>query len=123
MNTILLIEDNLDALDDLSEYLKIEGFKILAADTGKKGIELTNEFIPDLIICDVIMREMIGYTTYQELLKASEKHNIPLILSSTKINHSNNYSRAMVETKPYPTVKPVEIDYLITMAKKCLSHK
>ncbi|MGZ8510504.1 MAG: hypothetical protein ACXWV6_03370 [Chitinophagaceae bacterium] len=38
----------------MTEYLEIKGYRILAADNGKKGIELAAEFIPDLIICDVL---------------------------------------------------------------------
>ena len=51
METILLIEDNNSILENLTEYLELESYKILVADNGKKGVELTMEFIPDLIIC------------------------------------------------------------------------
>ena len=52
MATILLIEDTLPILENLTEYFEMEGYKILVADNGKKGIELAREHMPDLIICD-----------------------------------------------------------------------
>jgi DNA-binding response OmpR family regulator len=50
MATILLIEDNLSILENLSEYFEMEGYKILIADNGKNGIELARDHIPELII-------------------------------------------------------------------------
>ena len=53
METILLIEDNKNILENLGEYLEMEGYEILMANNGKKGMELAREFLPDLIVCDV----------------------------------------------------------------------
>ena len=61
MKTILLIEDNTPILENLTEFLEMEGYKIITANNGKKGIELAKANIPDLIICDVLMYEMNGH--------------------------------------------------------------
>ncbi|MCB0519062.1 MAG: response regulator, partial [Saprospiraceae bacterium] len=45
MKTILLIEDNNDILENLTEYLELEGYKILITNNGKKGVELAIEFM------------------------------------------------------------------------------
>ena len=47
MKTILLIEDTSDILENLSEYLEMEGYATIVANNGKKGIELAKEFIPE----------------------------------------------------------------------------
>jgi PleD family two-component response regulator len=46
MKTILLIEDTSDILENLTEYLEMEGYSVLVANNGKKGIELAVEFTP-----------------------------------------------------------------------------
>ena len=46
MDTILVIEDNEDILENLTEFLEMEGYKILGANNGKKGIELAGNLYP-----------------------------------------------------------------------------
>ena len=81
--TILLIEDNADILDNLTEFLEMEGYKVLAADNGKKGLALASEFIPDLIICDVLMHQMDGYEVLRVLLNTNNIYEILNTSSST----------------------------------------
>ena len=54
MKTILLIESNLDILENLTEAFEMEGYKILVANDGSKGVELAREFIPDLIVSEIL---------------------------------------------------------------------
>jgi CheY-like chemotaxis protein len=82
MKTILLIEDNFQILENFTEYLEIEGYKILGASNGKIGVELAIEFLPDLIICDVLMPGMDGYEVLYLLLATSKTHKIPFIFST-----------------------------------------
>lgn len=46
MATILLIEDNIPILENLTEYFEMEGYKILIADNEKKGIDLPENIFP-----------------------------------------------------------------------------
>src|SRR5664279_5749510 len=83
MDTILVIEDNEDILENLTEFLEMEGYNILGANNGKRGIELAREFIPDLIVCDVLMREMNGHEVLQRLLDSHVTVGIPFIFSTS----------------------------------------
>jgi CheY-like chemotaxis protein len=71
METILLIEDNNEILENFTELLEIEGYKVLAASNGKKGVELARQFIPDIIICDVLMPLMDGHEVLHLLMETS----------------------------------------------------
>ena len=82
MKTILLIEDNLEILENLKEFLELEGFKTLATTNGKKGISLAMEFIPDLIICDVLMPEMNGLDAIEKILAIHP--NTSIVINSIK---------------------------------------
>src|ERR1700758_1094079 len=84
MKTILIIEDNKEILENLTEYLELEGYKTIVAGNGKKGVELAGEFIPDLIICDVMMPDMDGYEVLQMLSRNPETAGVPFIFLTAK---------------------------------------
>ncbi|MEI6021212.1 MAG: response regulator, partial [Bacteroidota bacterium] len=52
MKTILLIEDNVEILDNLKEYMELAGYPILTASSGEEGLEMALKYHPDLIVCD-----------------------------------------------------------------------
>lgn len=66
---ILLVDDEQDILEFLSYNLKKEGFKVYTAENGKKAIEMAKKKIPHLIILDVMMPEMDGMETCEEIKK------------------------------------------------------
>lgn len=57
---ILLVDDEPDILEMLKYNLQKEDYKILTADNGKEAIEKAKDFIPDLILLDIMMPEMDG---------------------------------------------------------------
>ena len=61
----------------------LEGYKILIADNGKKGIELAKKHIPDLIICDTKMPVMDGYEVLHLILGLAKTYKIPFIFSTS----------------------------------------
>ena len=82
MKTILLIEDNYNILENLIEYLEMEGFKIFSTNDGKRGIELARLIIPDLIICDTPKPGIDGYEVLRLLLDTADTYEIPFIFCS-----------------------------------------
>ena len=116
MDTILLIEDNKNILENLTEYLELEGYRILVANNGKKGIELAREFIPDLIICDVMMPEMDGHEVLHLLLDTVKTNEIPFIFSTSMSEKIERAQALKLGADDY-IVKPFEMDALLKMAK------
>lgn len=119
MKTILLIEDTFAILDNLTEYLEMEGYKILGANNGKRGIELAKEFIPDLIVCDVIMREMDGHEVLRLLLDTAITSSIPFIFSTSMSEKVNRIEALSLGAADY-IVKPFELEDLLKMVKNCM---
>ena len=119
MKTILLIEDNTDILENLTEYLEMEGYIILVTNNGKKGIELAREFIPDLIICDVLMPEMDGYEVLRLLLGTGKTSEIPFIFS-TSMSGKIDKDEALKLGADYYITKPFELETLLKVAKECI---
>jgi two-component system alkaline phosphatase synthesis response regulator PhoP len=64
---ILLVDDEPDIIDLISYNLEKEGYDIKSADNGRDAIQIAKDFIPDLILLDVMMPEMDGIETCVEL--------------------------------------------------------
>lgn len=116
MKTILLIEDNAEMLENLSEYLEMEGYKVLMANTGMKGVHLAKKFKPDLIICDVLMPGMNGYEVLQTVLNIPTTAKIPFIFS-TSMSEITDKAEAMKQGADDYIVKPFEPETLLKMIK------
>jgi DNA-binding response OmpR family regulator len=116
MKTILVIEDNEDILENLTEYFEMEGYKILGSNSGKRGVELARKFMPDLIICDVLMHEMGGYEVLRLLLNSSKTSEIPFIFSTSQSEKVDRTEALRLGADDYIT-KPFEMEVLLRMAK------
>jgi len=80
MKTILIIDDNEAICETLGIFFKQEGFNVLTAGDGNKGLALLNDNPVDLVITDMIMPEKDGIETLLELKRLSSK--IPIIAIS-----------------------------------------
>lgn len=116
METILLIEDDKDILENIIEFLEMEGYKIYFANNGKRGVELARKLLPDLIICDVLMREMDGYEVLRLLINSSITYRIPFIFS-TSMSEKVERSEALNLGADDYIIKPFELDNLLNIVK------
>ncbi|HPG99951.1 MAG TPA: response regulator transcription factor [Tenuifilaceae bacterium] len=64
---ILIVDDEPDIIEFLSYNLTKEGYEVDTATNGRRAIEKATEFSPDLILLDVMMPDMDGIETCQEL--------------------------------------------------------
>lgn len=84
MKTVLLIEDNNDIRENMSEILELANYKVLTAPDGKQGVALAIEHVPDIIICDIMMPVLDGYGVIHMLQKNEATCNIPFIFLTAK---------------------------------------
>lgn len=119
MKTILLIDDTTEILENFTEYLEMEGYKVLASNNGKKGIDLAIQFIPDLIICDVLMPEMDGHQVLGLLLNTAKIFEIPFIFS-TSLSEKIDKGEALQMGADDYIIKPFEPETLLVMVKSLL---
>lgn len=87
MNSILIIEDDEILRENTAELLELSGYTVKTAPNGKKGIELAMRYLPDLIICDIMMPEMDGYEVLSALTENENTQFIPFIFLSAKTKH------------------------------------
>ncbi|HZV68924.1 MAG TPA: response regulator [Saprospiraceae bacterium] len=84
MKKILLIEDNQDIRENTSEILVLANYEVQVAENGKKGVEAAIEFLPDLIICDIMMPELDGYGVLHAIQRNDKIKNTPFIFLTAK---------------------------------------
>jgi signal transduction histidine kinase len=113
MSKILVIEDEQVVRKNILELLDAEGFEVVEADNGQVGVQLAQQCIPDLIICDVMMPELDGYGVLQTLRQLPETATIPLILLTAK-SEREDFRRGMTLgaddylTKPFTRTELLE---------------
>src|SRR3954470_5351787 len=78
MSRILLIEDNRSYADTLRGNLEVEGHEVLVALTGPDGLEKARNEAPDLIILDLMLPGMNGFTVLQRLRET--RRDMPVLI-------------------------------------------
>lgn len=94
MNTILLIEDSPEILENTTEILELAGYKVMTANNGKSGVEAALDHHPDLIISDIMMPKLDGYGVLHLIQKHPELADIPFIFLTAKTDR-NDFRKGM----------------------------
>ena len=79
MSRILVIEDNPTNLELMAYLLDASGHTVLVAGDGEEGVEATRREGPDLLICDIQLPKMDGYTVARRLKGHPALRTIPLL--------------------------------------------
>ena len=91
---ILLVEDDPFLLSMYATKFELEGFEVVSADDGEKGLALALEAKPDIILLDILMPKMNGFEVLQELKADDRTRDIPVILL-TNLNQKEEVERAL----------------------------
>lgn len=81
MKTILLVDDETLMLDLLALYLSPYGYKCIKSNSGMEATSILNKEKIDLVILDVMMPQMDGWTTCKEIRESS---NVPIIMVTAR---------------------------------------
>lgn len=79
---ICIIEDTRDLLENLSSFLKLEGFDVLPCKSGEEALEILKDRVPALIITDLWMPGMDGFVLVGEIRKNKRLAGVPLAVYS-----------------------------------------
>ena len=83
---ILIVDDKQDLLELLAYILKQLGYEITQAFNGAEALDMMHDKnnLPDIIVCDIMMPEMDGYTFVTHLEEQEHTKNIPVIIMTAK---------------------------------------
>ena len=84
---ILVVDDDADDLKLISMILGPEGYEVVTASNGAEALKQVENESPDLVLLDVMMPEMDGFTACSKLKRSSEHAGIPVILLTAVGQH------------------------------------
>jgi two-component system, OmpR family, alkaline phosphatase synthesis response regulator PhoP len=118
---VLIVDDEKDILEFLSYNLEKEGFIVHTALNGKSAIEKTKKYKPDLIILDVMMPEMDGITTCQEIRSIPEISNTLILFLTARSEEYSELAGFDAGADDY-VAKPIKPKLLISRIKALLKR-
>ena len=98
--TILVADDEQPILDTIGAYLKQEGFAVLTVRNGRDALFAFRDAHPDLVILDVMMPEMDGYTAARLIRKES---NVPLLFLTARVEETDQLIGLEIGADEYMT--------------------
>jgi CheY-like chemotaxis protein/cellulose synthase/poly-beta-1,6-N-acetylglucosamine synthase-like glycosyltransferase len=119
--SILIVDDDSDIQLFVKIILTKGGFDVTVAGNGKEALQRISEATPDLIISDVMMPEMDGFSLLKELRSKSETAFIPLILLTTRNTNEDIIDGLNLGADDYLS-KPFDANILLARVKSKLSR-
>jgi len=118
---LLLVEDNEELLDFLSERLT-HNFRVLTAANGLSAFQIAREQLPDLVVSDVMMPEMDGYALCRKLKLDDLTSHIAVILLTAKSAYDSRLVGLQLGANDY-IAKPFHLDELEARIGNLLNHQ
>lgn len=115
---VLVIDDEEEVRKSLMQFLEEEEFRVVLAEKGKRGLELSNKLKPDAIILDVFIPEKDGWEVLYELKKESETAEIPVIILTVSQDKATGMALGANGFLTKPVKKQVLLSELKRIRKK-----
>jgi CheY-like chemotaxis protein len=119
---LLIVDDDPNMILLARDYLELKGFSVATAENGLQGIALLEQESPDLIICDMMMPGMNGYS-FVERVKANPKtKKIPVLFLSASSKAKDQADGLKVGAEAY-MLKPFDPEELVAKVNHILESK
>jgi len=118
---ILIVDDDLVTLEMLEKILVLEGYWVAKGTNGKEALYIANEFMPDLIILDIMMPIMDGTEAMEHLEKNPRTKNIPVLCLTSLISKNEEFKNSTMNRCFLG--KPIEKEKLLKEIEKCLEKR
>ena len=109
--TILYVEDNIDNRTLVSRILMVEGYNLIEAVNAAEALKILETTKPDLILMDINMPDMDGYTLTGKIKKMPGFESIPVIALTANVMRGDREKSLEAGCDGY-IEKPVDIDLL-----------
>ena len=119
--TILIVDDEKDILEFLSYNLEKEGYLVKTANNGNQALSLASKIKPDLIILDVMMPEMDGMQTCEQIRGTKELENTLIVFLTARSEEYSELAGFASGADDYIT-KPIKPKLLISRIKALLKR-
>lgn len=122
MTKILIVDDKPENLNLLELLLKENGYITVSAKNGAEALSLARKDFPDLIITDILMPIMDGFTLCREFKKDKKLCNVPFIFYTATYTDSKDEELALSLGADRFIVKPYDLEEFIAIVKTVLKE-
>jgi two-component system, cell cycle response regulator DivK len=120
--TILYVEDNPDNRLLVKRILTAENYKLLEATNAVQAINLLETTTPDLILMDINMPDMDGYTLTTRIRSMSGLERVPILALTANVMRGDKEKTLEAGCDGY-IQKPLDVDQLIREIEKFLARR
>lgn len=118
--TILIVEDEAPMLNVLADNLEAEGFAVLRAANGVEGLERALSGHPDLVLLDIMMPQMNGFTMLEKLRADEWGKKVPVIIL-TNFGDNEKVAEALADdVSEYFVKSDIKLEEVIARVKQKL---
>ena len=117
--TVLVVDDEKDLVEIVESHLDEAGYRIVTAEDGVEGLEVTKREKPGLIILDIKMPRMNGLEMLELLRRMPEFENTPVLMLTAQGRSRNIFDAEGLRAVDF-IIKPFTRDELIFAVKKVL---
>lgn len=118
---LLLIDDDPNLILLVKDYLEFRGYEVVTAENGREALEVLEQELPDMIICDVMMPEMDGYSFVRHLREDARTNWIPVLFLSAK-GQTQDKVKGLTTGADVYMVKPFEPEELVAQVESSLKQ-
>lgn len=121
MKKIMLLDDNPDAIEVTKMRLEKNNYSVIGFSDAKDFFEAVEKEMPDLVILDIVMRDMNGYQVCERLKQKKETENISIILLTGKELEPKGIAERCLDLGANAfLLKPVDSDVLLGKIKEII---
>ncbi|WP_019026532.1 ATP-binding protein [Colwellia piezophila] len=118
---VLVIEDNLDMQSHIKQVIEQQHHCILAG-SGELGLQLAQEYIPDLIVCDLMLTGIDGFEVLTQLKQGEMTAHIPVILLTARSDLESRLQGLKLNADEYLS-KPFNQHELLTRIQNLIANR
>jgi len=98
---VLVVDDSHEGVDALAEYLELLGLKVNTAYSGAAAVNRAVVWVPDVVLLDISMPEMDGFTLTRKIKAAADLQSIPVVIHSSLSGSANEQHVRKVGANAY----------------------
>jgi DNA-binding response OmpR family regulator len=117
--SILIIDDDESLTGAMAEALTDVGYSVICSGTSAEGLLLAQMHQPDVILCDVVLPDAVGFDTVSALRAHPATCQVPVVL----ITGDDDASRYEGESKRLMLIKPFSVEILVEVVRGTLAAR
>jgi len=120
---VLLVEDNFDAAETMTELLEVWGHEVMLARDGRAAVNMAERELPDIMLLDIGLPLLSGYEVAERVRAGMDPECQPVIIALSGYGQPEDQERGVEAGFDYHLVKPVDADRLEALLEQVMAGR